>query len=678
MSSSNSATKKLGLAGKLLAVSVVAGVLTAGLALPAVGSVGLGAKDAVSGFNSLPDDFTTPPLSQSSTVYDSAGNVIATVFDRDRTVVPSDQISPLMKQALVDIEDNRFYEHGAVDLKGVLRAIDKNAASGGVSQGASTLTQQYVKNVFVDEAGDDQKAVLAAQAQTIGRKVKEMKYAIKVEETLTKDQILTNYLNITFFGEQAYGIQAAARRYFSVDAKDLSLPQAALLAGLVQSPSGYDPIANLKAATDRRNTVLRKMAEYGSITQAEAQKAIATQVTLAVTRPQQGCITAQNGEGFFCDYVKKVVTTDPAFGATSAERQALWKKGGLQIRTTLDPRAQSALQDSVTSHVYASDKAATAMTVVQPGTGKILAMGQSRPYGLGADHTTINLNVTKSMGGGLGFPTGSTFKPIVAAAALENGIDPSQSYDSPYSMPWPRMTDCQGGVFKAGGEVHNDATSLKGPFTMGDAMAKSVNTYFASLEADAGLCNVSQMAGRLGIQQQAGGEKLQVVPSMALGSNDLTPLEMASVYAAFAAHGTYCAPSAITSVTTADGKQLNVPKGSCDDAMTARTADAITGMLKGVVQDGTGTQAGLTDRDSAGKTGTTNAGRQVWFVGYTPELAGATVVSDTDSPTSLDGQKIGGHRVDQAFGGTLAGPIWRDAMSGALDGTTPQSFSSGG
>ncbi|AUG76932.1 penicillin-binding protein [Kitasatospora sp. MMS16-BH015] len=676
MPSSNrpSATQKLGLAGKLVAISVVAGVITAGLALPAVGSVGLGTKDAISDFNSLPDDFTTPPLSQSSTVYDAAGNVIATVFDRDRTVVPSDQIAPVMKQALVDIEDNRFYQHGAVDLKGILRAIDKNAAGGGVSQGASTLTQQYVKNVFVDEAGDDQKAVLAAQAQNLGRKVKEMKYAIKVEETLTKDQILTNYLNITFFGEQAYGIEAAARRYFSVHAKDLSLPQAALLAGLVQSPSGYDPIANPKTAKERRDTVLRKMAEYGSITKAQADQAIATPVTLSVTRPQQGCITAQNGEGFFCDYVKKIVTSDPAFGASNAERQALWKRGGLQIHTTLDPKAQSALQDSVTSHVYATDKAATAMTVVQPGTGKILAMGQSRPYGLNAHQTSINLNVTKAMGGGLGFPTGSTFKPIVAAAALENGIDPSQSYDSPYSMPWPRMTTCSGGVLKEGGEVHNDAKSLTGPFTMGPAMAKSVNTYFAALEADAGLCNVSQLANKMGITQQAGGEPLQVVQSMTLGSNDLTPLEMASVYATFAAHGTYCAPSAITSVTTADGKQLNVPKSACTEAMSAKTADTITGLLKGVVEDGTGAEAGLSDRPSAGKTGTTNAGKQVWFVGYTPELAGATVVSDTDAPTSLDGQKIGGHWVDQAFGGTLAGPIWQDAMSGALAGTPAQDF----
>ncbi|MDH6136747.1 membrane peptidoglycan carboxypeptidase [Kitasatospora sp. MAA4] len=674
-SNTGSFVHKTRLTALFISITTVAGVLTAGLALPAVAGIGLGAKGAVEDFNSLPDDFTAPPLSQASTIYDADGGVIATVYDRDRTVVPSDQIAPIMKSALVDIEDNRFYQHGAIDPKGIARAIGNNASGSG-TQGASTLTQQYVKNVFVDQAGDDQAAVLAAQAQTVGRKIKEMKYAIQVEQTLTKDQIITNYLNITFMGEQAYGVEAASERYFSVHAKDLSLPQAALLAGLVQSPSGYDPIANPKAAKERRDTVLKKMAQYGTVTQAQADQAIATPVTLNVSRPQQGCITAQQGEGFFCDYVKNVVTSDPAFGASTAERQALWSRGGLQIHTTLDPKAQAALQTSVTKHVYASDKAATAMSVVQPGTGKILAMGQSRPYGVNANQTQINLNVGKSMGGGLGFPTGSTFKPIVAAAALENGITPSQTYPSPYSMPWPAMRSCSGQKVTSTDTVHNDSTSLVGPFSMAPAMAQSVNTYFASLEADAGLCNVAQMTNKLGITQQAGGEPLSVVQSMTLGSNDLTPLEMANVYATFAAHGTYCAPTAIDSVTTSDGKPIAVPQAGCTQAMSTTTADEITTMLMGVVQDGTGSTAGLTDRDSAGKTGTTNNGNQVWFIGYTPEAAGATVVGNTDGTSSLDGQRIGGQRVDQAFGGTLAGPIWRDAISGLLKGTPPSPLTS--
>ncbi|MEV7937226.1 transglycosylase domain-containing protein [Kitasatospora sp. NPDC088264] len=668
--------RKLGHGTRLIGVSVIAGIVAAGIALPAVAAVGLGAQSAADDFQSLPDDFKTPALSQASTILDAQGGTIATVYDRDRTVVPADQMSPLVKTALVDIEDNRFYEHGAIDLKGVLRALDKNATSGGTAQGASTLTQQYVKNVFVDEAGDDPQKVAEAQRQTIGRKIQELKYAIKVEETLSKDQILTNYLNITFFGEKAYGIESAARRYFGVHAKDLTLPQAALLAGLVQSPTGYDPTVNPTAAKDRRDTVLRKMAEYGHITEEQAQQAIATPLGLNVQAPQQGCILAKQGEGFFCDYVRQTVLTDPAFGKSAAERQAVWKRGGLQIHTTLDPKAQASLYASVTAHVNAGDQAATAMSIVEPGTGKILAMGQSRPYGVdGKQHQTqINYNVGKAMGGGLGFPTGSTFKPIVAAAALENGISPSQSYTTDYSIPWPAMTDCSGGRFPSAGQVHNDSQSLTGQFDMKTAMAQSVNTYFAKLEGDAGLCNVARMTNELGITQQAGGEKLQVVPSMTLGSNDLTPLEMAGVYAAFAAHGTYCAPTAIASVTGPDGKQLAVPQANCSAVMSNTTADTVTAMLKGVVEDGTGQTAGLSSRDSAGKTGTTDASRQVWFVGYTPEMAGATVVSDTDNPKPLDGQRIGGTVVGQAFGGTLAGPIWRDAMNGALADTPAGTF----
>ncbi|GAA4993943.1 transglycosylase domain-containing protein [Kitasatospora paranensis] len=666
--------KKALLGARLLGASALGGVLVAGLALPAVGAAGLGARSAVDDFDNLPDDFVTPALSQASTVLDADGGTIATIYSRDRTVVASDKIAPVMKTALVDIEDSRFYQHGAVDLKGILRALNSNAANGGTSQGASTLAQQYVKNVFVDQAGDDPQKVLEAQRQTVDRKIRELKYAIKVEESLTKDQILTNYLNITFFGEKAYGVEAAAQRYFSVSAKDLTLPQAALLAGLVQSPSAYDPTVKADLAKERRDTVLRRMAELGHITPAQEQQAIAAPLGLNVTRPHQGCITAGTGEGFFCDYVQKVVLTDPAFGKTAADRTALWNRGGLQIRTTLDPKTQKSVQDAVTSHAYPSEKPAAAMTVVQPGTGKILGMAQSRTYGLGQGQTQINLNVPKRMGGGLGFPTGSTFKPIVAAAALENGIPVTQSYTSDYSIPWPAMKDCSGGRFPENGEVHNDSTKLVGSFAMPEAMAKSVNTYFARLEADAGLCNVAKLAASLGITQQAGGEKLSVVPSMTLGSNDLTPLEMASAYAAFAAHGTYCTPTAITAVIGPDGKGLTVPKQSCADVMSPTTADTVTAMLRGVVEDGTGTTAGLDDRDSAGKTGTTNEGRQAWFVGYTPEVAGATVVSDTLAPAPLEGQRMGGRRIDQAFGATLAGPIWRDAVEGALDGVPAGDF----
>jgi membrane peptidoglycan carboxypeptidase len=663
------------LGARLIAASVLGGLLVTGLALPIVGVLGAAAKSANDSFNAIPDDFTAPALSQASTIYDAAGGEIARVYSRDRTVVPMDEIAPVMRSALIDIEDNRFYQHGAVDLRSTLRALTKNAGSGSVSQGGSTLTQQYVKNVNVELAGDDQAKVLQAQTQTLGRKLQELKVAIRLEETLSKDQILNDYLNITFFGEQAYGIEAAAQRYFSVHASQLTVPQAALLAGLVQSPSRYDPVLNPNTATARRDTVLDAMAQYGTITPAQAAAAKAGPLGLKISRPLEGCITAVAGEQFFCDYVEHVFLGDSAFGATLPDRQRLWTEGGLRIDTTLDPKAQAAAQKSVTDHLYPTDLAAAAISLVQPGTGRILAMAQSRPYGPAEHQTELNLNVDRLMGGGNGFQTGSTFKPVTAAAALEGGIPMTQVYPAPYQDDYPAMQRCDGSWLPQIPGDQNDSPTLVGPFNMPIAMAQSVNTYFVPLEAQAGLCKVVGMAQKLGLGSQALADRpghlkpIDQVQSLTLGTNNFTPLQMADVYATFAAGGRYCAPLAITRVAGPDGRTLPVPQPSCTQVMARHTSDAVTSMLHGVVQDGTGKPAGLDDRDDAGKTGTTDSHWQVWFTGFTAQLAGAAVVSDTMAPlASLNDRYYGGVYVGEAFGGTLAGPIWKDAMTGALDG----------
>ncbi|MFI6687372.1 transglycosylase domain-containing protein [Streptomyces sp. NPDC050485] len=667
-------------AAKFLGVSVLAGAVLAGIALPAAGALGLAAKGTVDGFAEIPANLKTPPLSQRTTILDNKGGTIAQVYSRDRTVVPLADISPYMQKAIVAIEDSRFYEHGAIDLKGVLRAMNKNATSGGVAQGASTLTQQYVKNVFVEEAGDDPDKVAEATQQTIGRKVKELKYAIQVEQELGKKKILENYLNITFFGQQAYGVEAAAQRYFSKPAKDLTLDESAMLAGIVQSPSRYDPVNDAQEAKKRRNTVLQRMVDMKDISQAEADQAKEAPIKLDVSKPKNGCITAVDGAGFFCDYVREVFLSDPVFGKTKEERAKLWNRGGLTVQTTLDPQAQKSTQESIKNHVYQKDSVATAVTLVQPGSGKVLAMGQSKPYGFGDNETQINFSVNRQMGGSnYGFPVGSTFKPFLAAAAIEGGKPPTQQYPSPYDMDYPATVQtCSGKPWvndpKNPAHLENENENEVGPFALKDAMAKSVNTYFVQMLGDIGMCPVSQMTDKLHVFQ-GNGEKLPMVPSaLTLGSTGMSPLTMASAYAAFANRGTYCTPIAIESIKKGDGSSLPVPKTSCSQAMSQNTADSINTLLRGVIDSGTGQEAGLKDRDNAGKTGTTDARKNAWFVGYTSNLSAAVWVGSPSQRVEMNNITIGGQFQEQVYGGQVPGPIWRDAMTGALQGQTSAPF----
>lgn len=667
-----------GQAARFVGVSVLAGAVLAGLALPGMGLAGLAAKGTVEGFDELPVNLKRPPLSQRTTILDADGGEIAKVYSRDRTVVNLKDVAPVMRKAIVAIEDSRFYEHGAVDLKGVLRALNRNARSGEVTQGASTLTQQYVKNVFVEEAGNDPEKVAAATQQTIGRKIRELKYAIQVEEELGKKQILENYLNITFFGQQAYGIEAAAQRFFSKPAGDLELTEAALLAGLVQSPSRYDPVNDPVEGKKRRNIVLDRMADVGDISRAEMKKAKAAPLGLKVSKARNGCITAVNGAGFFCDYVREVFLSDPAFGETDKGRAKRWNRGGLTIRTTLDPKAQRALQNSIKQHVNATDKVATAVTSVEPGSGKILGMGQSRPYGSSENQTTINLSVNDAMGGSTyGFPVGSTFKPFTASAAMEKGISPAQTFKTSNEIQLDKadFADCRGKPVGSGSfTVPNELESEKGTWDMTSALSKSINTYFVKLQQKTGLCETRTMAEKTGFQR-GDGKPMQLNPSLTLGVEATSPLTMATAYATFANRGVHCTPTAIQSVTDAKGEKLKVPETTCKRVMKEHTADSLNKMLSGVVEDGTGQRAGLTGRDNAGKTGTTDELQNAWFVGYTPDVSTAVWVGgDGAEQVSMYDITIGGQFYEKVCGGCLPGPIWRDVMGGALADVPPSSF----
>ncbi|MEO3752651.1 transglycosylase domain-containing protein [Streptomyces sp. B6B3] len=667
-----------GQVARFLGVSVLAGGVLAGLALPAIGALGLAAKGTAQGFDEIPAMMKRPPLSQVTTILDAEGNKIADVYDRNRTVIPLDEMSENMRQAIVAIEDARFYEHGAVDLHGILRALNNNIEAGGVAEGASTLTQQYVKNVFVEAAGDDQEAIAEATDQSgaggLGRKIREMKYAIELEQQLTKDQILENYLNITYFGQQAYGVEAAAQQYFSKPASELELHEAALLAGIVQSPSQWDPVANPEGAIERRNTVLQAMVNTDDITQREADEAKELDLGLDISDPSNGCITAVGDAGFFCDYVREEFLSNPAFGETRDDREAIWALGGLTIQTTLDPQAQQAAVRAAEDHVNADDEVAAAVVQVQPGTGHILSMAQSRPYGNDATQgqTVLNLNVSAGMGGSTdGFQPGSTFKPFTAAAALEQGISPAQEYTTGYEETFPMADylDCEGeprgSDTNAEWDVQNELESETGTWDMTSALAQSINTYFANLEREVGLCETIEMAASLGVTR-GNDDALEANPSVTLGAQETTPLMMATAYAAFANRGTYCEPMSITGVTDSEGERLGAPEPDCRQVMSTHTADTINMMLQGVVQDGTGQAVGLTDRDNAGKTGTSDNRKNVWFVGYTPELSTAVRVGGVESLQPMVDVTIGDVYFEEASGAGVAGPIWSQAMTEAL------------
>lgn len=667
-------------AAKFLGVSVLAGAVMAGIALPAVGGLGLAAKETADGFGDIPAVMKRPPLSQKTRILDAEGGLIADVYYRNRTVVPLKEISPWMRKAIVAIEDARFYEHGAVDLKGVLRALNRNAQSGEVSEGASTLTQQYVKNVFVEEAGDDPEKVAEATQQTIGRKIKELKYSIELEQELTKNQILENYLNITFFGQQTYGVEAASQRYFSKSAKDLDIQEAALLAGIVQSPSRYDPINDEKEALKRRNVVLTSMARNGVIDRAQLAELRKTPLGLNVSKPRNGCITAENASGFFCDYVRQQFLTNEAFGKTDKERAERWRRGGMTIKTTLSPTAQKAAAEAASSKVNKDDEVAASVVSVEPGTGRIQSMAQSRPYGtdMNKHETVLNLAVDNNMGGtSLGFQVGSTFKPIIAAAALEKGIDPAETYKSEWKTEFDvaEFSTCDGRPYGTGKySVQNERKDMSGTWDMTSALGKSVNTYSIELLRKTGLCETVDMATKMGVRSGTG-KQLEAKPSMGLGGLESTPLFMANAYATFANRGTYCTPVAIENVTDDKGNELRPPKTECTSAMSEKTADTVNQMLKGVVEDGTGATVGLSGRDNAGKTGTTERRRDAWFVGYTPDLSTAVWVgSDGANRVEMYNINIGGQHYASVSGSGLPGPIWRTAMSGALNGVEPTEF----
>ncbi|WP_157431668.1 penicillin-binding protein [Actinomadura hibisca] len=656
---------------RLLGAAVVAGVLVAFIALPGIGSAGLTARDASNNFQSMDSRLKTDPPSEKTVVYDASGKELARFFDKFRESVRLDQVDPVMRQAIVDIEDSRFYEHGALDLKGTIRALASNANSE-QTQGGSTLTQQYVKNLLVDSA-KSQEEYRQVTAPTVGRKLRELRYALDVEQRMPKDKILEGYLNIAYFGSGAYGVQAAAKRYFSKPAAKLKLHEAALLAGITQNPNAFDPTRNPIDARKRRNVVLYRMVELGHITKAQADEAAAKKLGLNPTSPVGGCESSK--APFFCEYVKydmlNILADGKYWQLKPKQQETIVNKlnrGGYSIRTTLDMTAQRAVDSALRGRVSPTGNRVGAEAMVEPGTGYVRAIGTSKRFGDRKGRTTINLAADTLHGGGSGVSAGSTFKVFTLAAAIDQGIPVSTSINSPQTTTIGGFQSCKmpGGKTLGGGSwtMSNAGDSESGTFNLKNGTWHSVNTFYAELEKRVGVCEAVKMAEKFGMRKANGGP-LDPYPSQVLGTNDIDMVHLAAAYAGFAARGKYCSPISVTEVVDSAGKKLKLPKRECEQVLDEDVADKVNSILQGVLTQGTGKGLGL-GRPAAGKTGTCELHSCAVFAGHTPNMAAAVAYWDFRGPWK--------YKVYGVYGADIPGPMWQQSMRGALAGKPAQGF----
>ena len=679
----------------------IGGVLSAALVLPSV-AVAHGTTDlAVQAFEELPTALDRQPLSERSVVLAADGTTVLALFwAENREVVPLTAVSEPLQRAVIATEDRRFYHHGGIDPEGMLRALVRNLQHPERTEGASTLTQQYIKNVLIDQAvraGDLAGADAAREAdgpEGYARKIREAKLAIALEKEMTKDQILEAYLNIAQFGLNTYGVQAAALRYFSKPASEITYLEAATIAGVTQSPTAFDPVRNPQAAQERRDIVLGLLHEQGYITAEELAAGIATPLPdmLRVDDRQIGCMQAEaavRGSGYFCDYVTKVIRNDPAFGETEDARVDLLYRGGLTITTTLDPREQTIADEEVKNQVPVADPSgvATALVTVEPGTGRITSMAQNRVYNNTQDHgdreTAVNYSTDFRYGGASGFPPGSTFKPFTLAQWLKEGHSLSETVNGTrFSYRFSEFTaPCTG----LNGSTEYRFANAEGPRSGGvmsvlDATRGSVNSGYIAMASQLDLCGIMDTATSLGIHKaggQSGDGPFDPLPANVLGSDSVAPLAMAAAFAAFAAGGTYCTPVAITAVVDRDGAPLPVPASSCTPgALEPRIANAVNHALQNVWSGTASTPA--PPFPAAGKTGTTSRNEHTWFVGYTPLRATAVWVGHAEAMVPMQRITINGRYIRNVFGSSVAVPVWKGFMTRTLEGQTVPGFAPAG
>jgi 1A family penicillin-binding protein len=573
------------------------------------------------------------PLSARSRIFAADGTVLATLFVENRVPVSIGEVPQVLIDAVVATEDQRFFSHQGFDGKAVVRAAARNAAANRTVQGASTITQQYVKNLYFPPG----------RHRTMQQKIKEAQLAWKLEQRHSKLEILEKYLNTVYLGNGAYGVRTAAEELFSKPVSQLTLSESALLAGLIRSPENDNPRVSPEKALARRNHVLARMASLRMVAHHDAEAA--REAPLGLKLPPTRAVL----EPHFVEYVKQSILEDPSFGRNQQERAALLYRGGVEIHTSLDLRLQAVARQAITQNLGRPGDPEASLVAVDPKTGKVVAMIGGRDF----NASQVNLALG-SKGGGSGRQPGSVFKPIVLAAAYEDGFRP----DTVYSAKPPTVRVTRNEVWRP----QNYEGKGYGPMNLTTATALSVNAVFVRLGMDVGPLRIKVMAERMGITSP-----LRPHPSIILGTEEVSVLEMASAYATIANYGVHNPPTPIVGVKLPDNREVR-PRAQGRRAVDAGVAWMVTDTLTHVITQGTGTKAQL-ERPAAGKTGTTQEIADAWFVGYTPDLVTAIWVGHPSGRVPMI--SVRGTRV---FGGTFPAAIWKEFMSKALAGTPPASF----
>lgn len=673
-----------------IVLCVTGGVVASLLFVPAVFGANTVAKAVIPSLQVEGIDFDVTSLPQQSRMYASDGSLIATFYSQNRVVVPIKDVSEYMQKAIVAREDRRFFEHSGVDVQGVMRAFIQTYVLKRDMQGGSSLTQQYVKNVLMVQAREDNDPIAEyhAQESTIARKLREMLIAVQMEKMYSKPEILQGYLNIAQFGSNnLYGVETAAQRYFNVHAKDLNLVQSATIAAITKNPAGLDPSIpeNQEDSENERNIVLKLMLDQGLIEQAEYDEAVNIPLvdTLNIQSVNQGCQSAGNA-AFFCSYVTTKILNSEEFGETEADRQTLLNEGGLDIYTTMDVNANNAAMQAANDTIPASDPSGMEVMIaaIKPGTGEVLGFGINRTYdatdAAASDQTKTSMNymVDQVDGGGWGVQVGSTWKPINMVAWMQQGRSINESLRTSTSYPLSNF-NCNNYSFTGTWKVENSGGGTVNPETPLQGLIRSHNTTQASMASQIGLCAIADAAKALGYHNSPS-SAMDVYASnsfnapMTIGSVQASPLTMANVYATLGANGVACTPIAMTRVTDKNGDEIDVPQADCHQAIDPEIAQTTAYVLnQGVVT--AGGEAATTQLDNGRKTFAktgTNENTYMLTSGFVPNVVSAFVaVGDAQDPlnNTFDNKTINGVYRSEWFGMYIATPAWKQFMNTYLN-----------